>query len=122
MRLRRTPIRIQLRTDAIYPVLEGNVRVRLAVPPCRCSKTKEGRASPTHGVSTFAVLPSWKLDPYGLVGHSLAWQTGSRHGCRGPAQVGEGLRLTVSVSGISELSCARWLLGYNDGGADGKHP
>jgi len=32
------------------------------------------------------------------------------------------LRLTVTVSCISELSRARWLLGYNDGGADGKHP
>jgi len=32
------------------------------------------------------------------------------------------VRLTVTVSGISELNCARCLLGYNDGGAEGKHP
>jgi len=54
-------------------------------------------------------------------------QVGHRHrllrrrDCRGPAQVGEGLRLTVTVSCTSGLSCVHGLLGYNDGGADGKH-
>jgi len=80
----------------------------------------KGQRSP-RGLSVFGPLPSWKLDPY-----SLVWAL-----CRTAAGVGTRscetssrrlLRLTVTVSCISGLSCARWLLGYNDGGADGKHP
>jgi hypothetical protein len=74
----------------------------------------------------FGSSPQLEVDPHGLVGHSAKWQLGSRHGCLAAMVSRPGkwtpsrrwLHLTVTVSGISGLSCARWLLGYSDGSAD----